>query len=262
MDNATETLNTDILFRGIDGNECEAFVVAIRYLACAKGKDEDPNWMLRYATTGLRGKALRWHAKLDPSIRKDWDLFVQALFEAYPFVEEGCEAEIATPVWSSTTFSPARSITIVAGNDRPQAPAQPAGTKAVPSPIAQPSRELSKPVPLARAYDPSLPGCQMGRLLVVYEEGRWGPHYISASQSVTSNVHEALIVTFIPSSGVHQIARDYNIPSEDYYSTATVYVDISGQSISFVKDSDTPKTTHPTSELQIMRARIVFEPIR
>ncbi|KAG8930832.1 hypothetical protein FRC01_002217 [Tulasnella sp. 417] len=92
-------INADIVFRGNDGNECEAFVGAIRDLAFTKGKDEDPNWMLRYATSRLRHKALRWHAKLDPSIRKDWDLFVQALFEEYPLVEERDEGGIATPLW-------------------------------------------------------------------------------------------------------------------------------------------------------------------
>ncbi|KAG8930831.1 hypothetical protein FRC01_002216 [Tulasnella sp. 417] len=99
MADAEPLTNADIVFRGNDGNECEAFVVAIRDLAFAKGKDEDSNWMLRYAATRLRHKALRWHAKLDPSIRKDWDLFVQALFEEYPLVEERDEGGIATPVW-------------------------------------------------------------------------------------------------------------------------------------------------------------------
>ncbi|KAG8938001.1 hypothetical protein FRC00_003875 [Tulasnella sp. 408] len=99
MASAEEIPNTDIIFRGIDGNECESFIVAIRDLAFAKGKDEDPNWMLRYATTRLRGQALRWHVRLDPSIQKDWYLFTQALFEEYPFVEEGDEGGVATPAW-------------------------------------------------------------------------------------------------------------------------------------------------------------------
>ncbi|KAG8933553.1 hypothetical protein FRC01_008296 [Tulasnella sp. 417] len=94
-----ETPKSEVVFQGINGNECEAFVTGIRELAFAKGKEEDSHWMLHYATIRLRGKALRWHAKLDPSVKKDWDLFVQALFEAYPFVEERLDAEIATPVW-------------------------------------------------------------------------------------------------------------------------------------------------------------------
>lgn len=94
-----ETPNTEIVFRGIDGNECEAFIAAIRDRAIAQGMDEGDPAMLRYATSRLRGKAMRWHAKLDPSIRKDWDLLLQAMFEEYPFVEERDEGGIATPVW-------------------------------------------------------------------------------------------------------------------------------------------------------------------
>lgn len=94
-----EIQNPDIIFWGTDGTECEAFVVAIRDLAFAKGKEEDHHWMIHYATTRLRGKALRWHAKLDLSTQKDWYLFVQALFEEYPFVEGTGKVGIATPVW-------------------------------------------------------------------------------------------------------------------------------------------------------------------
>ncbi|KAG8938003.1 hypothetical protein FRC00_003877 [Tulasnella sp. 408] len=99
MANTEESPNADIVFRGINGNECEAFIVAIRDLAFAKGKAEDRQWMLQYATTRLRHKALRWHAKLDPSAQNDWYLFVQALFDEYPLVEEQDEVGIATPVW-------------------------------------------------------------------------------------------------------------------------------------------------------------------
>lgn len=98
----------DIIFRGTDGNECEAFVVAIRDLAFAKGMDEDYRWMLRFATTRLRGKALRWHARLEPSIKQDWDLFVQALFDQYPSNEEPAGPEISTPVWCGNVQSPSR----------------------------------------------------------------------------------------------------------------------------------------------------------
>lgn len=46
----------------------------------------------------------------------------------------------------------------------------------------------------------------MGRLLVIYEEGPPGRHYVSASSKrTTSNIDEALIVTFIPSSEPHSI---------------------------------------------------------
>lgn len=96
----------DITFTGTNGNECEAFIVAIRDLAFAQGRDEDHHWMLRFATTRLRGKALRWHARLEPSIKQDWDLFVQALFEEYSFVEESGGLEIATPVRYDDVQSP------------------------------------------------------------------------------------------------------------------------------------------------------------
>ncbi|KAG9031739.1 hypothetical protein FS837_002906 [Tulasnella sp. UAMH 9824] len=54
MANVEDTSNSNIIFRGTDGNECEAFVAAIRDLAFANGKDGDHSWMLRYATTRLR----------------------------------------------------------------------------------------------------------------------------------------------------------------------------------------------------------------
>ncbi|KIO23601.1 hypothetical protein M407DRAFT_26973 [Tulasnella calospora MUT 4182] len=317
---------------GIDGNECEAFIIAIRDLAFAKGKEEDCHWMLHYATTWLRGKALRWHAKLDPSIQKDWDLFVQALFEEYPFVEEQDEGGIATPVWTSTTFSPASSTITLPGNDCHLTTAKPMGTEAVTPRRARLSSSLHPGgglAPPSRVYDSSLPGYQMDHLLVIYEAGRLGPHYISTSKQPTSNVHEALVVTFIPSSRPHYIAcfnsrreklcvnlwspdrselhyltgttnadqpisvlrsnsqricrvwsispdgmlnatlpdlvpnpRDsnYSVPSE-YYLASTVYVEISGESISFAKDYSTARPGDPFSGFPIVRARIVFEPL-
>ncbi|KIO31366.1 hypothetical protein M407DRAFT_19739 [Tulasnella calospora MUT 4182] len=89
----------EIVFRGTDGNECEDFVAAIRQYALAQRKEGDNYWMLQYATTRLRGKALRWHAELDPMIRRDWDLFVRALFKEYPFVEEREENGIVASAW-------------------------------------------------------------------------------------------------------------------------------------------------------------------
>ncbi|KAG9031738.1 hypothetical protein FS837_002905, partial [Tulasnella sp. UAMH 9824] len=204
------TSNANITFRGTDGNECETFVVAIRDIAFAKDKDEDYNWMLRYATTRLRGKALRWHARLDPSIRKDWDSFVQALFEEYPFVEERDGGGTATPVWTTTTFSPAPSSVTLPGNDSNSTTASIShsrSTGAVHPGTAQPSNSLlgGELVPPPRVYDPPLRGFQMGRLLLVYEEGPTSPHYVSPSGGVTSNAHQALLVTFIAASQPHEI---------------------------------------------------------
>ncbi|KAG8936831.1 hypothetical protein FRC00_007547, partial [Tulasnella sp. 408] len=51
----------DVIFNGTDGKECEALIVAIHKFAFSncKGWDEDHQWMLRFAKTCLRGKALR-----------------------------------------------------------------------------------------------------------------------------------------------------------------------------------------------------------
>ncbi|KAG8937731.1 hypothetical protein FRC00_001408 [Tulasnella sp. 408] len=69
--------------------------------------------MLLFARSRLRQGALRWYARLDPSKKQDWDLFVEALFEQYPPVQAPAEAEISTPVWSATTFSPGASTAIL-----------------------------------------------------------------------------------------------------------------------------------------------------
>lgn len=90
--------NLDIIFSGTDGNECEAFIAAVRGIAFERGQDEDDRWMLRFATSRLRGGALRWHAQLDSSFRKDWDLFVQALFTQYPSVNSTDTPEPTAPL--------------------------------------------------------------------------------------------------------------------------------------------------------------------
>lgn len=147
MVNVEEPLSTDIIFRGNDGNECQKFVVAIQDIAFAKDKDKDHNWMLRYATTRLSGKALRWHAKLDLSVQQSWHLFVQALLEEYPVAEEPGGGGIATPVWTATTFSPAPSTTALPGNDRHLTAtpiSQSAGAEFVPVRIAQSSDSPSQ----------------------------------------------------------------------------------------------------------------------
>ncbi|KAG8928996.1 hypothetical protein FRC01_005076, partial [Tulasnella sp. 417] len=196
MASAEETPIIDIVFRGIDGNECEAFIVAIRDLAFAKGKEEDCHWMLHYATTRLRHKALRWHAKLDPSIRKAWDSFVQALFEEYPLVEDRDEGGIATPVWTSTTFSPAQSTTTLSGNDphiTTVSKPHPAGADRGRAQHSEsPSLEPVHSSPL-RSHNLPLPGARMGRLLVLYEEDRACYHYVGTSIRLTSNIQDALI---------------------------------------------------------------------
>ncbi|KAG8925470.1 hypothetical protein FRC01_010116 [Tulasnella sp. 417] len=99
FENFKETRLPEIGFTGTDGSECEAFVAAIQEFAFSKGWDEDHHWKLRFATSHLKGKALRWYVRLDPSIKKDWDLFVQALFDQYPAAEDPENDGKVTPVW-------------------------------------------------------------------------------------------------------------------------------------------------------------------
>lgn len=91
----------DIIFKGIDGNECEEFVAALEDLAYTEGWAEDRRRMLFFARSRLRKAALRWFARLEPSVKNDWDLFVQALFDQYPPAVEPLipnDDGIATPV--------------------------------------------------------------------------------------------------------------------------------------------------------------------
>lgn len=228
-DNTEATMLPDITFTGTNGNECEAFIVAIRDLAFAQGRDEDHHWMLRFATTRLRGKALRWHARLEPSIKQDWDLFVQALFEEYSFVEESGGLEIATPVRSATTFSSGLSTislpTITEKNPNFISQSPPLGISGVQpgyshSQASYFSNQHTYPV---RQYDPSTQGQQIGLLRIVNDEGSCIPQYIWWGYSVdemktlmgtcdgpfpartTVNRHEALVVSFLPSIGPHEI---------------------------------------------------------
>lgn len=190
----------DIVFKGTDGNECEAFIVAIRDFAFATGREKDRHWMLYFAATRLRGKALRWHARLDSSIKEDWDLFVQALFDQYPLVEEPGSDEVATPVWSVTAFSPG-----------PSTVALPPNPEADRNLIAQ-----KVPAPPTRQCDTSRTGPQVGLLRIVNTdvEETSIPQYLgwyagdpdcTHPAMTTFNRYEALVVNFLPSTEPHQI---------------------------------------------------------
>lgn len=228
MSSSTEA--PEIFFRGTGGNECEAFVVAVRDFAFAKGLQRDRDWMLDFATTRLRGRALRWHARLDLAIREDWDLFVQALFDEYPQVEEPNRSEIATPLWSATNFSPSPSAITLPQNPEPNPSSAPEGLPLVPvvsrtlsghesSHIPHPSNQ---PTYLPRRYDPSSEEQQIGLLRIVNDRGTGIPQYIWWGYTVamvnqghnqrygrptatTVNRHEALVVSFLPASLPHPI---------------------------------------------------------
>ncbi|KAG8894769.1 hypothetical protein FRB99_001004, partial [Tulasnella sp. 403] len=73
-----------IVFRGIDGVECDSFVRHVRRKAVDEGKLQDPVWMANNATGAFAGDALRWYDTLDKETKGNWDLLQTALFERYP----------------------------------------------------------------------------------------------------------------------------------------------------------------------------------
>ncbi|KAG8941351.1 hypothetical protein FRC04_004597 [Tulasnella sp. 424] len=171
--------------------------------------------MLLFARSRLRHKALRWFARLDPSKKKDWDLFVEALFDHYPLVEAPPEVETATPIWSETTFSPGASTMILPSDQ---------GLGLQPKTQDERHRTRQSVPPIGRAYDPSIPGMQLGILRVVIEDGMTRPQYIwrgrdpiySISEGYSQPVdndqlattidrQEALQVCFISSTQPHPI---------------------------------------------------------
>ncbi|KAG8936832.1 hypothetical protein FRC00_007548, partial [Tulasnella sp. 408] len=185
--------------------------------------DEDHQWLLRFTRTRLRGKALRWYAGLDTSIKKDWDLFVQALFDQHPLVDDPETDENGTPVSTS-------AITLSANPEHN--PNLTTNTLLGPvTPNTQWRYEYSHYSYLSnqhtyasRQYDASSVGMQIGLLRVAYFEGMGPPQYIwwddyveqeilnqrggtaySYGKRITMNRHEALIVSFLSSSAPHQI---------------------------------------------------------
>lgn len=75
---------SSLLFRGIDGKECEEFIYMIRLRAMAAGKVRDKEWIADIAGTAFVGDALRWYAELDEDVQEDWLLLRRALLSKYP----------------------------------------------------------------------------------------------------------------------------------------------------------------------------------
>ncbi|KIO21090.1 hypothetical protein M407DRAFT_29300 [Tulasnella calospora MUT 4182] len=214
----------DIVFSGRDGNECEAFIAAIEELAFTEGWSEDEKRMFLFARSRLRQGALRWFARLDPSKKKDWDLFVEALFEQYPPAEAPTEAEISTPVWSATTFSPSASTAILPSDLTLDSQPNIQGEIQVTGRTMRPTTFSG-----GNAYDPSIPGRRIGLLRIAVENETTGPQYVWWGRSpiysapyhsygsgglkvdlddqlrTTIDRHEALVVCFIPSQEPYPI---------------------------------------------------------
>ena len=73
----------DLIFHGIDGDECDRFVAAITQTAFQEKKLRDQAWMADMALAGMRGKALRWYSSLDEEVQLNWRLLHKALVKQY-----------------------------------------------------------------------------------------------------------------------------------------------------------------------------------
>ncbi|KIO30651.1 hypothetical protein M407DRAFT_20366 [Tulasnella calospora MUT 4182] len=70
-------------FKGIDWEECNEFILAIRTRAFWEGKQRDPNWMADFAATNVSHKALLWHSRLPEDVRQDWSKLEAAFFDRW-----------------------------------------------------------------------------------------------------------------------------------------------------------------------------------
>jgi len=80
-------LQEKIIFRGIDGQECEQFIYAIRNRALAEGKQRNDEWMADVAAACLIDDALRWFETLDEEVQGSWKRLRPALLFQYPKLE-------------------------------------------------------------------------------------------------------------------------------------------------------------------------------
>lgn len=76
-------------FQGIDGEECERFICAVRQRIYEEGKEDDGAWIARHVATRVVGPALRWHVALERSVKSDWESLQQAMLAKWsPFEDE------------------------------------------------------------------------------------------------------------------------------------------------------------------------------
>lgn len=83
-----------LVFRGIDGQECEEFIYMIRLRASAAGKVRDKEWTADIAGNAFIGDALRWYDQLGEDVQGDWKLLRRALLSKYPSTEVRPEADV------------------------------------------------------------------------------------------------------------------------------------------------------------------------
>ncbi|KAG9023102.1 hypothetical protein FS837_005961, partial [Tulasnella sp. UAMH 9824] len=83
------------VFRGGSGSDCEEFVQAVYAYAFERDRAKDDEWIATYAATLLSGKALRWYAKQDKSVKLDWSALQVALLDQYPPSDDEDEEDAA-----------------------------------------------------------------------------------------------------------------------------------------------------------------------
>lgn len=80
-------------FKGIDWEECNEFILAIRTRAFWEGKQRDPGWMADFAATNVSHKALLWHSRLPEDTRRDWSKLEAALLDRWALMEDDDEPQ-------------------------------------------------------------------------------------------------------------------------------------------------------------------------
>jgi len=93
-----------LVFRGVDGQECEDFILAVQERAFSEGKQRDGQWVADFASARFTGDALRWFATLDDDAQDNWKQLRKALLLRYPKVDSGDAPRSAI---SSTIPTPA-----------------------------------------------------------------------------------------------------------------------------------------------------------
>jgi len=87
----------DLIFQGGDSDECEKFVFRVQRWAFEDDKDEDDQWVARFASSCLSGDAVRFYVTLDQDVRKSWERLRQALLARYPASHPNVSTPAAVP---------------------------------------------------------------------------------------------------------------------------------------------------------------------
>ncbi|KAG8974296.1 hypothetical protein FRB90_009807, partial [Tulasnella sp. 427] len=154
-------------FKGDSAEECESFLASVHQKALVEGTWHSDPWIIFYATSLLRGKALVFYEDLDPKTKGSWAAIRTALVNQYVRSEHRNANPLATY------------------------------TVTVPPP--------SDPIPIAAAAPPPttfLLGAQTGRILVMGDSSteKW---YLSSQQKHLSHglslcraSSDALLISF------------------------------------------------------------------